>query len=64
MATIKGLFGVLTGLGVAAGSLVMVVVNSPFVTMTPNVREVYLWTVAFLLGVFIFGWGVAKLTGY
>lgn len=64
MAVLKGMLGVLTGLGVSAASLVMILLNSPFVTMEPNLRQVYFWTVGFLLGVFVFGWGVSKLAGY
>lgn len=64
MATIKGMLGVITGLGVSAASVIMVLLNSPFMTMEPDIRQVYMWTLGFLLGVFIFGWGVSKLMGY
>lgn len=64
MATYKGLIGMLAGLGLAITALGGVILNSPLMTMDPNLQRVYLWTLGFLIGVFLFGWGVAKFAGY
>lgn len=59
MTTIKGTVGALLGLTVAAAALVMIINNSPF-GGTLNTEEVFLWSLLFLVGVFLFGWGLGK----
>jgi len=40
----------------------MVLVNSPLLGSSTSIRQVYLWAIAFLLGVFVFGWSIARFT--
>jgi hypothetical protein len=60
MSVYTGLAGGLVGVLLALGSLVMVLVNSPLVGAETSIRRVYLWALVFLLGVFVFGWSVAR----
>ena len=59
LSTVVALFGVT----VAAGALVMLVNQSGLVSGDPELAMVGVWSVAFLFGIFLFGWGLGKRTG-
>lgn len=56
-------FVALFGLGVAVVSLVKLLNESGLVANDPEMTLVAAWTVVFLFGIFVFGWGVGKRTG-
>lgn len=60
MSVYAGALGAFLGVLLALGSLVMVLVNSPLLGAGTSIRRVYLWALAFLLGVFVFGWSVGR----
>lgn len=60
MSVYTGLAGGFLGVLLALGSLIMVLVNSPLLGSGTSIRRVYLWTLAFLLCVFVFGWSAAR----
>lgn len=58
LATVVTVFGLL----VASGALVMLVNQSGLVSGDPQLAMVGVWSVAFLFGIFVFGWGLGKRT--
>lgn len=59
MTSIAGTFGVLAGMAVSAVALGMIILNSSY-TGPLDVQQVFLWSLVFLLGIFLFGWGLGK----
>lgn len=55
-------FVALVGLGIATGALVMLLNQSGLVSGDPDLAMVGVWTTTFLVGIFVFGWGLGKRT--
>lgn len=59
MTSIAGTLGTLVGLAVSVVALGMIVANSSYVG-TLEVQQVFVWSIVFLGGIFLFGWGLGK----
>lgn len=61
MPSLIGWFGVIIGLLVATAGMIQVIQYSPLIGPVVDMESVYLWSVIFLLGTLLSGWGLAKL---
>lgn len=59
MTSIAGTLGLLVGLAVSVVALGMIVANSSYMG-TLEVQQVFVWSIVFLGGIFLFGWGLGK----
>lgn len=59
MTSITGTFGILAGVAVSVVALGMIVLNSSYAGPL-DVQQVFAWSLVFLVGIFLFGWGLGK----